>query len=513
MATTKKRTYADEARAIMNKYKLRLGDKFDKGDALSLESMNAELAALREKQEEERMVQLGGQMYACGGKLKGCGGKLKMATGGELPMFQGPGEYSNYLPSYKATYPYSQYFGEVMLDNAKSPFNMRTPNRFDLISGRSPLDPLQRPTMLPGATITASRPTEGYYNAGTMPETTIYGTNPNAGSPLRQFGKDFLTGKRLNPGPFKPSGNFANTPSSTLDFSAFNAKKSAGANTPATAPTPAGPITGNPISAVKFNAGTMGANASAINRGAYDALPNTPAEAMAALQGQSNPEGNDPYTSRVPWLGAAAGIVGGLLMNRKIDLPRYNYQEYDPTQIAPHLVDYSRGREQTMRERDIANARIRQGARGTGSQGALMENIIAGNTGTQRVAGTAFNQSLEAEQNQNAQILNEVAARNAQSRLGAAEMNARNKLYASQIDRENSLINEQQRQNRIGSVVDNITGYSKDLLAARQYDQMLNLMAPDNYKPTFGDQDSWFKRFFQLPRKFDIRSLNTNDKA
>jgi ribosomal protein S17E len=35
-----KKTYAQEAKAIMNKYKLRLGDKFDKNDPFAREAMN-----------------------------------------------------------------------------------------------------------------------------------------------------------------------------------------------------------------------------------------------------------------------------------------------------------------------------------------------------------------------------------------------------------------------------------------------------------------------------------------
>jgi len=41
----KKKTFASEAKTIMNKYKTRLGEKFDKGDALALEAMNQELTA------------------------------------------------------------------------------------------------------------------------------------------------------------------------------------------------------------------------------------------------------------------------------------------------------------------------------------------------------------------------------------------------------------------------------------------------------------------------------------
>ena len=72
------KTYAQQAKTIMNKYKLRLGDKFDKGDPLALAAMNAELAELQNKQEESRQVeaetqqveqQEAIQQFANGGKL------------------------------------------------------------------------------------------------------------------------------------------------------------------------------------------------------------------------------------------------------------------------------------------------------------------------------------------------------------------------------------------------------------------------------------------------------------
>ena len=51
----KKRTYADEAKTIMSKYKTRLGDKFDKGDVLAIEAMNNELQGLQRRQEIDKI--------------------------------------------------------------------------------------------------------------------------------------------------------------------------------------------------------------------------------------------------------------------------------------------------------------------------------------------------------------------------------------------------------------------------------------------------------------------------
>ena len=107
------------------------------------------------------------------------------------------------------------------------------------------------------------------------------------------------------------------------------------------------------------------------------------------------------------------------------------------------------------------------------------------------------NLSVESQGNINAQIRNEVAARNQQSQLQAAMANQRNQQYGSQVSRENQLINEQRRSQRIGGVTGAITGYGRDLLAADQYDQMLQIMAPDNFQ--FGaDKDSKFRRALQV---------------
>ena len=342
--TKKKQTYASQAKTIMNKYKLRLGDKFDKSDPLALAAMNAELTMLQQEQEATRETELGvpaqGQQFA---------------YGGELPMYEG--------------------------------FNF---------------------------------------------------------------------------------SQFLNKPNPT------------------------------------------------VNPGVYDQLPATSAEAMAAQTG-SQPVGggiSDGFQSRVPWMGAAAGAIGGILANRKIDLPSYDYEEWNPEKAQANLVDYSRGREQTMRERDQAQAMITRNARGIGSQAGLMENVIAGATGTQRAAGSAFNQSLEQEGNVNAQIKNQVSQFNASQAGQAAQINARNKMYANQFDRENLLISDQRRQGRIGSVVNAVQGYGQDLMSAKRDDQMINMMSAesDNYDIRQGE-DSFWKRFFQLSKDGRIDFKNTGDKS
>jgi len=252
-----------------------------------------------------------------------------------------------------------------------------------------------------------------------------------------------------------------------------------------------------------------------VDGGTYDTLPATPAEAMAAQTGSQPALGEAPgFQSRVPWVGAAANMVGDFLSNRKIDLPKYNYEEWKPTQARANLVDYSRGREQTLSERDQANALITRNARGTGSQSGLMENILAGVTGTQRAAGQAFNQSLENEGNVNAQIKNQTSQFNAAQAGQAAQLNSRNQLYANQLDRENVMFNEQRRGNRIGAVTDAISGYTKDRMAANQFDQQVNMVQGQN--PNFNlsqDRSSLFNRIFQFTDPADIKFRNTNDRA
>ena len=216
-----------------------------------------------------------------------------------------------------------------------------------------------------------------------------------------------------------------------------------------------------------------------------------------------------PFESRVPWLGAASGIIGNLLMNKQINLPEYNPEEYDPGTISPHLVNYGRSREQIMSERDLANNMIQGSARGMGSQNALMENTLAGVTGTQRVAGQQFNQSLENESNTNAQILNDTDRVNAQLQGDAARFNTQNKLYANQISRENMMMNTERKDARTQGILDSITGYGRDLMEADKYDQMMNMMTPDNYK-AFAVKDSPLRKFLGISPVMGMKLSKTD---
>lgn len=326
------KTYADRAKSIMNKYKRRLGDNFDKGDSLALEAMNQELSALQGEQEEERMKIMPMNQLDMNMPMRWKGGPLEydMTEGGT----QGTG-----IPSKANT---SMFSGHKLIPQSKQPLSV-----------------------------------------------------------------------------------------------------------------------------------------------------------------------DDSYQSRVPWMGAAAGVVGNLLMNQKINLPEYNPTEYKPTKLSANLVDFSRGREQVMSERDQANAMIEGSAKGLGSQNALMENIIAGRTGTQRVAGQQFNQSIENEGNVNANILNETGRFNAAQSGEAARINMQNDLYSNQINRENLMINTERRDSKIKGIVDSVTGYGKDLMAADQYDNMLNMMTPDNYK-AYASKDSQARKFFGISPNMGMKLSKTD---
>jgi len=348
------RTYAQQAKTIMNKYKLRLGDKFDKGDPLALASMNAELTTLQETQEKARAVKFEAdnaneisaiQQFANGGKLN----KKQQST------------LSKLLPQYE------------------------------------------------------------------------------------HGGFHFPEGKTTET--FTPGGGEGSW------------------------------ITGD-------------------------------TQASVAGDGETN-----AFKSRVPWAGAVGQGIGNFLANKEIDLPEFEYEEYKPTQARANRVDYSRGREQTLRERDQAQALITSGARGTGSQAGLMENILAGATGTQRVAGEAFNKSLEQEANINAQIETQTSQFNAAQAAQAGQMNMRGKMFETQLGRENVMVNEERRGNRIGAITGAVSGYLGDKSRADQYDQMVNMEIARN--PNFGlqqkDPTFWRKLAGITDPIENINFTNTGD--
>jgi hypothetical protein len=218
----------------------------------------------------------------------------------------------------------------------------------------------------------------------------------------------------------------------------------------------------------------------------------------------------EAFHSRVPWMGAASGIIGSLIGNKPIDLPEYNYEEFKPQTVAPQTVSYARGREQIQRERDIASARTAKAARGFGSQSALMEATLAGTTEAQSVAGQQFEQSLEQEANINAQIRNQMSQFNAAQQAQAAQINMRQQMYGHDVERGNVLMNQRRKDARLQGIIESATGYTKDLIAADQYDQMLQIMAPENYSFTAGD-DSRARRWLGISPKMKRTFTGTND--
>lgn len=561
----KKQTYADRAKSIMNEYKLRLGDKFDKGDAPSLKVMNQRLTALQQEQEaeRERMQQEQAQFqentiqtFRDGGKLtkkqhgllsgilaergRGtlplakCGGKLKMATGGSLPKYQGPGENPNFIgqrpwtmqdymrsaqtanqgfnqiPYGQQAYPYGQYFGDTMLDNFGQIGNVgtgqfqgfRTPNPNDLIAGRSPLDPLQR-------------------GAGAVP----YTQNPVMMNQAGRFASPGL-------GTLQDIANQGYTVGTTRDdqrhpYAPATAGGTAVSNTPtspSSKPAQQAATTGpNPIGAADIRRPQGGLGFQQLLDTGYrppGAVPDTIPGAGIPTQGADVATGQVPaqremFQSRVPWWGAAAQGLGSILANRQIDFgePLEGVEDLTAQQIAARQVDYSRSREQIQRERDRAQGQIRRAARGRGTAQGLTGATIGGATETQRVAGQQFTQSQEAEANRNAQIKNQVAMFNAQQRAQTGQINLRTAMMRDQIARENQLINVSRRGEQIAGGLGALTQYGKDRLSAQQYDQMINMGIADKDYGFVQQDPTFLRRLLGVTDPASVQFYNPNARV
>lgn len=218
----------------------------------------------------------------------------------------------------------------------------------------------------------------------------------------------------------------------------------------------------------------------------------------------------EDYKTRVPWLGAASSIAGNLLMNNQLDLPEYTPTEYIPEKATANLVNFGKERDQVLQDRDLSNSVIARSARNSGSAAGLMENTLAGVTGTQRTAGQLYGRSLENEGNANAQILNQTSQFNAAQKTNARQLNMQEKLYANQINSQNKMINAERADARTSGIMDAITGYGRDLMAADQYDTMLKIATPDNYK-FVNYNDSPFRKLFGItaPGKRILTGTNT----
>ena len=623
----KKKTYADEAKTIMNKYKPRLGEKFDKGDTLALEAMNQELTALREKQERarvqglvdgaspEQISQLSQAFQAQnnqgpeqpgipqGGPSGLAGGQAPQATG--QPQFQGGGRLEDIPNRLRGT------LGNLNLSR-NTPFigNLLQGQNVPLSQGQNQLgQQIVFPENLGIDTATQqgnfvpfgdSRRDARRFSRQAPNVANRIGIQRFSGSEQPQFatGGDLLPmlqdgGYSINPANFlgqpeypeserqlnyfqdyfqdldqgvypKPYDRFA-AGRGTAPWSPFGAKKTGQPAPTLTTPslidvanqgyqydpnqigTPqniiapgggqtgtAGPITGagriggGNVPATTGGGGVpatqsipnfapgnidrsgFGAGGPGINPIVRDTLPGTVGEALAAQTGSApadtgigTPTGDfgTPYETRVPWWGAAATGLGSILGNRQLDLGR---DQLSPEQVSPHLVDYSREREQLKRDRDISQSMIQRNAAQGGSRAALMQNIQAGATGTQRVLGRGLSTSFQNQGNVNAQIRNQAAQFNAQQRGMANRINA-------QYNRENQLINAQRRQNQIAGVTGAITGYGRDLMASDKFDIMAQIQAPENYK--FNTiQDSLFRQIFGINPVGAYQSVDTGTR-
>ena len=502
----KKRTYAQEAKAIMNKYKMRLGDKFDKGDSLSLEAMNQELGALRDRQEQSRAAE---EQTAFQQAFENGGFLPMLQNGGDVPWTaedyrrraeetqQGFGE----IPYGEEAYPYGQYYGDKMGDylgqfgqgNFNNPQLGVSP--YDLVAGRSPQDPLQRGA---GANrgITG-RPDRPAAQVDAVTGATIPATPPGVAPGDRLDGRGaygiddtIYQGGEIPGVTVTPQQQAAQQQAATGGVGGGTTA----AGTPATTPGDVGPgsifdsYAGQNIlgRGIDPNAGFR-----------PDTLPATAGEALDETGVTEDDLGSDPFKSRVPWFGAAAQGLASVLGNRQIDFDKVQAQE-----VTPQEISLAREREGLRRDRDIANSMIRRGAAQGGSRAGLMQNLLAGATGTQRNLGRGLSQSYQTEENTNAQLRNQAGFFNAQQRAIAARGN-----------RENQLINQSRRDAQIGGVGSAITGYGKDLMAAGQYDQMINMLSAENpnYDFTKG-KDSLFRKIVQASPDVNKKFLRGKER-
>ena len=483
----KQQTYAQRAKTIMNRYKLRLGDKFDKGDSLAVASMNAELTELQNEQEQSRQAQAqvqqqeqqeAIQQFADGGKLTKKQQSSLSQILEQLPQgtVQKEGVFQNQAGDTVYSNVGSQNNPRFVSD---PPAAFRDPQKF---IGDNREQNIQQGLVNPQP---VQVPLRQQYNTGPAPEPgSQYIPQFGSGGNLFQQGfNQFGTAPQLQqPQGINGVGQYIQQQSNGMNLS---------------------------------NQGTMGLNMNQPGGGQTfmdNFMQGTPSGGGG---GAPMGGGTDSFSSRVPWSSAISG-VGDIIANSiKVDMPKYNYEEYKPTKAQANLVDYRREREQVGRERDLANAQIARGAKNRGSQAGLMENILAGQTATQRTAGQQFGQSLEREGNVNAQIKNRVQAQNQQIDMNAFQINSRNKQFATQLERQDALMSNTQKQNVVRAGTGIVSGYLNDRQQASQYDQMVNMeMARNpNYSLQQADPTFW-RRFAGITDPIEeINFRNTNDKS
>lgn len=494
----KQKTFADRAKQIMNKYKSRLGENFDKGDILALEAMNQELEALRQEQEavrEQMMMEEASQtqglpLHAYGDFLGEPNANtaqinptflkldqiFKMKEGLDRDnefstVFAGMQDYPSFINAY------NEYAGKPMLSH-----------RYDEENKSDVVSPYRPPVSTTADKVVQKQAAPV---TGSVPIVQNMGERSKLGQ--------WLTGQRYR---MKKTGMSGDLPMYD-DGGLLSDEQLALLNQP---PPPLQSIPGI------VNTTAPKPDFGQFNRASYRPSFRDRMDVFRGKLGSLGMQEGDLYKSRVPWMGAAAGIVGNLLMNKQLDLPTYDYQEYTPERATANLVNFGREREQVMQERDLANQQIMGVARGSGSMSSLMENIQAGATGTQREAGRRFGESLQNEGTANAQILNQISQFNAAQGMRANEMNERNRMFASNMLRENAMINADRRDSRIKGIIDNISGLSRDKTRADQYDTSLHLAAPENTEWQVG-QDSWLRRLFGVSPRIKRATVNTEKDA
>jgi hypothetical protein len=492
----KQRTYAQQAKSIMNKYKLRLGDKFDKGDPLAVAAMNAELTELQGKQEQARAAKQQAeqteqaetiQQFQNGGKLTKKQQNVLSDILTNLPkgavqqggVFQNPAGDSIYSNVGRAGE--ANFIGEPLSAFRRPQQVMDESKRMNLQQGLVHEQPVQIPLRR---------------QYGTGP-----GAEPGAGF-IPQFangGNLFQQGFNLNQGVGQGMNQFGVAPQlqmpQQMGLGAYQAAQSGGANLGA-------------MGTMGLNMNQAGGGQTFMNNVAGGGVGNN----GGLFQG-GNVGGQDGFVSRVPWSSAISG-VGDIIANSiKVDMPKYDYEEYKPQKAQANLVDYRREREQVGRERDLANAQISRAAKSRGSQAGLMESILAGQTGTQRTAGQQFGASLEREGNVNAQIKNQVQAQNQQIDMNAFQINSRNKQFANQLERADAIDSNVRKQNMVQAGFGSVSQYLQDRQQASQYDQMVNMeMARNpNYSLQQADPTFW-RRLAGVTDPIDkINFTNTGD--
>ena len=491
----KKRTYADKAKTIMKKYEPRLGPKFDKGDTLALEAMNQELVGLRDEQEKARITKLVNEANT--EQLSQFSQALQQPQGNQGPDQPGipQGGVSGLAGGLSQGGSQPQIAGQ---------------SRFQL-GGKLEDVPRRQQTTLQNMMLGRERPfmnemLEGYnvplatgFNPPTQQQIVYPGDVPMEQAAQQgnfiPFGQDARAARKFTRQAPRVSSRIGRT---RFPGSEEPIRYATGGHLPMYQGGGAfddsfveEDIGIEPWMTQSF--GSINDQLQAENLDRLQEIGNQP------LTPQTN-AGDDiiPFKSRVPYLGAVSQGLGALLANRQIDIPGVEgVEDIQAQQLTPRLVDYSRGREQIMRERDRSQAMIRGAARGRGTQQGLTQTTIAGATEAQRIAGQGVSGSIEAQANRNAQIRNEVAARQQQSDLQAALANQRKGLMGAQFGREDALINAQRRSQQIGGVFGAATQYGKDLMSADQYDQMMQIMAPENYQ--FGQgEDSRLRKILQV---------------